>query len=77
MIKFLDLNKWVKPLTPITTSDYFTRDGSFNEGGLFSETIFGAEGTKERKSKISYINLNSKVIHPTALKLLLRLDLLF
>jgi len=74
MIKFLDLNKFVKNLVPVTTTDYFTRDGSFNEAGLFSETIFGAEGTKERKTRISYINLNSNLIHPTALKIMLRLD---
>lgn len=74
MINFLDVNKFKKGLTPITTTEYFSKPGEFHPEGLFSEMIFGAEESPERKKTFSYINLNANVIHPSAYMLLMQLD---
>lgn len=74
MLKFLDVEKFCKKLSPVLATDYYTRTGDFHREGLFSENIFGAVGSLDRKKTYSYINLYSKVIHPTALKLLVQLD---
>ncbi len=74
MIKFLNLNDWVKGLTPVTSTDYLTRSGEFSTEGLFSETIFGSEGSQDRRVTFSYIELYAKVVHPQALKILEQLD---
>ena len=73
-IKFLDVDSFTRRLTPITSTDFFTRTGEFNTEGLFSEDIFGAVGSLERSQKFSYIDMKANVVHPTALKLLVRLD---
>jgi len=74
MIKFLNLRNYIRTLDPVTTTDFLTREGAWHDEGLFSEKIFGADGTMDRKNKQSYINLNAKVIHPSALKVLHQLD---
>jgi DNA-directed RNA polymerase beta' subunit len=45
--------------------------GQFDKNGLWSETIFGLNGTKERRTQFGYINLKTKIIHPELYKLLL------
>jgi hypothetical protein len=74
MIYFLNWKKFVKGLTPVTTTEMLTRTGEFHPDGLFSEKIFGPVETPQRKKTFSYINLNVSVVHPSALKLLLQLD---
>ena len=61
------------PVEKQTTAEYFSRKGEFNTDGLFSETIFNAVGSLERKKTFSYINLHVKVIHPIALDIILKL----
>jgi len=74
VIKVLDVNDFTKGLTPVTTTEMKTRSGEFNENGLFSEDIFGAEGSLDRVKRFSFINLFSKVIHPTLYRHLIRLE---
>jgi hypothetical protein len=74
MINFLNINNFKKNLTPITTTEYFSKPGEYHPDGLFSEIIFGPEETPERKKTFSYINLNAFVIHPTAYMLIIQLD---
>jgi len=74
MLQFLDIAKYTKNLPPVTSSDYFTKDGGFNINGLFSETIFGTVGSEDRRKLFSFIFLNSKVVHPTALRILYGLN---
>ncbi|MCK5605149.1 hypothetical protein KAR91_24880, partial [Candidatus Pacearchaeota archaeon] len=74
MIKFLDVNSFVKGLTPITATEISTRSGEYHPGGLFSEVIFGHEGSIDRKKTYSYLTLNSKVVHPEAVRILKQLD---
>ncbi|MFW6281560.1 MAG: hypothetical protein ACOC1O_02040 [bacterium] len=42
----------------------------FNPSGLFSEEIFGRVGSKERRRKFGYIELNTNLIHPEAYPIL-------
>lgn len=74
MIDFLNVNNFKKGLKPITTTELFSKPGEFHPDGLFSELIFGAEESPERKKTFSYIELNAHVIHPSAYMLLIQLD---
>ncbi len=73
-LKFLDLNEFTRKLEPITSTQIRTRTDEFNSDGLFSERIFGVANSLSRKKTFAYINLNTKVIHPTAYKIFIRLD---
>ena len=73
-IKLLDINKFTKGLVPVITTELKTRTGEFHPNGLFSEKIFGIEGSLERSKTFSFIELNANIIHPAAFKLLIRLD---
>ena len=42
-LNLLDVNKFAKGLTPVTSTELKTRAGGFNADGLFSEEIFGVE----------------------------------
>ena len=74
VIKVLDVNKFVRGLKPVTTTEIKTKSGEFNENGLFSEEIFGAEGSLERSQRFSYIDLSASVIHPTLYRNIKRLE---
>jgi DNA-directed RNA polymerase beta' subunit len=71
-LSFLDLNKFVKGLKPVTTDRIRTRSEEFSPQGLFSELIFGVQGSLQRKKTFSFINLNIDVIHPSAYKILVQ-----
>ena len=73
-IKFLDVEKFVKGLNPVTTTEFRTRAGEFHTDGLFSEKIFGVENSRDRAKTYSYMDLNAYVIHPTAFIIFKRLD---
>ena len=67
MIKILNYNKYIienKLLGPITSPQIFTGGRIYHPDGLFSEEIFGIEGSLERKKTLSWIELNCKIIHP-------------
>jgi DNA-directed RNA polymerase subunit beta' len=74
MLKFLDLNKFSKGLNPVTSAEIFSRPNEFNADGLFSERIFGNLESQERRKIFSYIDLHTKIIHPSALKIILQLN---
>jgi DNA-directed RNA polymerase beta' subunit len=73
-LKFLDVEKFVKGLTPVTTTEFRTRAGEFHPDGLFSEKIFGVENSKDRTQTYSYIDLYTYTIHPAAFIIFKRLD---
>lgn len=73
-LKLLNMNKFIHGLTPVTSTELKSKSGEFNPKGLFSEIIFGIENSLNRSKKYSYINLNAKIIHPAAFKLLIRID---
>lgn len=68
MINIINTDKFIKEhkcLGPITTSQiYLGKSDSFNPVGLYSEEIFGVEGSTERKDSFSWVELNCNVIHP-------------
>jgi len=74
VIKILDVNKFARGLKPVTSTEIKTRSGEFNPDGLFSEEIFGAEGSLDRSKTFSFIQLSTKVIHPTLLRHIIRLE---
>ena len=73
-IKFLNMELFTKHLKPVTSNQLFTRTNDFHPNGLFSELIFGVQGTLDRKRIFSFINLNCYVVNPTAYKILIQLD---
>ncbi len=73
-IKILDVNKFARGMIPVTNTEFHTKTGEYHENGLFSEKIFGVEGSLDRSKSFSYMNLNTLIIHPTAYKILIRLD---
>lgn len=68
MIKTININKLLKDKkakVPITTHQiYFDKSMNYHPQGLYSEDIFGVEGSKERRENISWIELNCNVVHP-------------
>ena len=74
MLNLLDVEKFSKNLTPVTSTEFYTRSGGMNPQGLFSEEIFGPDGSKERSKNFSFIDLNCIVIHPALYRIILRLD---
>ena len=73
-LKLLDIDHFIKNLQPVTTTELKNKSGEFTSDGLFSEKIFGIEGSIERSKRYSFIHLNTTVIHPAVYKLLLRID---
>ena len=74
VLKVLDVNKFVRGLKPVTSTELKTRTGEFAPQGLLSEDIFGVEGSLDRVKKFSYIDLNTKVIHPTLYRHIIKLE---
>lgn len=74
MLSFLKINQFKLGLTPVTSTLTILKGNEFHDEGLFSEKIFGVMNTKDRREKFSYIDLNCKVIHPSAYNILLRID---
>jgi len=74
MLKFLDMNKFTKGMPSVTSPDLFYRFNEFNQDGLYSERIFGNLESSDRRTTYSYINLYTKIIHPSALKIILQLN---
>ena len=74
VIKVLDVNKFAQGLKPVTSTELKTRTGEFNPNGLLSEDIFGVEGSLDRSKNMSFMNLNTKIIHPTLYRHIVRLE---
>lgn len=57
--------KFTQNLRPILTRDIHEQNTSvFHKDGLFSTEIFGDVGSKERSGLMSYIDINTEIIHP-------------
>ncbi len=74
VIKVLDVNKFVKGLKPVTSTVLKTRTGEYHPEGLLSEEIFGVEGSLDRSKKMSFIELNTEIIHPTLYRHIIKLE---
>ena len=74
-LRLTDMEQFAKGLIPVTSVESRLRTGGeLNPEGLFSERIFGIEGSSKRKSTFSFINLNAYVIHPSIFSIFKRLD---
>jgi hypothetical protein len=60
--QFIRENKLKGPV--LSPQFYFGNSNSFHSQGLYSEDIFGVEGSVERKSAMSWVELNCNVINP-------------
>lgn len=75
MINLINIDKISRNMTPVTTTEYnIGKSESFHPNGLFSELIFGAKDSTERRENYSYIDLHCKVLHPALIKPLERLN---
>ena len=75
-LNIVDANKFIKvnELEEVSNPVYFDRGRQPTDDGLFSYTIFGRPGSKERAQKFAYIDLKAPFLHPLVYKTLLRLD---
>ena len=73
-MRFLNVEEFCRKLRPVTVSEILTAGGEFHDEGLFSEQIFGVVDSNERRKTYSYIDLNCYILHPSAMKMLSRLD---
>ncbi len=68
MIKVLNTDKFlrnVKAKGPVKTSQFFLgKSTNPHPDGLFSESIFGIDGSPEYRESFSWIDLNTHIIHP-------------
>lgn len=75
-IDLLNFNATIKEenIMEVTNPVYFNKGSLPTDDGLFSYTIFGRPGSKERKEKWGYINLKTKFVHPSIFGLLKSLN---
>jgi DNA-directed RNA polymerase beta' subunit len=75
-ITLLDVEEFSKGLLPVTSMELRTKTGIPTPDGLFSEKIFGLEGSTDREQakNYSYINLNSYILHPAIFEILKRIE---
>lgn len=75
----LDTDKVKWPLMkPVTVADSFEgQTSNLNEEGLYSTSIFGRVGTKERDTTTSYIDVTLPIFNPTYFKALIQLKALY
>lgn len=68
MIKIVNADKFIKDNKlsgPITTPQlYVGKTETYHPHGLYSEEIFGIDGSKERRESFSWVELNCHVINP-------------
>lgn len=70
----MDIERFSKNLTPVTSSEIFESDDNFHPEGVYSELIFGAIETQNRFTTFSYIDLKTNILHPTGIRILMQLD---
>ena len=68
MIYLIDVDQTIKEYNaagPVTSPQFFfSKSHNFHPQGMYSEDIFGILGSPERNRSISWIDLNTHVIHP-------------
>jgi len=71
-------NKITKQMLEVKTRDIFLQNSTeFHHEGLFSTTIFGEVGSKERNTTFGYIDLGIDILHPRVFKELVSLNSLY
>jgi len=68
----------VRHLRPVTSLDiYDGATANFHEDGLYSTSIFGRVGTRERDERFSYIDIKASIMHPKVFRDLVALKGLY
>jgi hypothetical protein len=64
----------LQSLKPVRVLDMFDGTGkNYHEDGLFSSSIFGRVGSDERDTRFSFIDVNTKILHPLVYRHLVKL----
>jgi len=63
-LQLLDFDKYVNSNKLLEVKSYKIPSQTYDEDGLWSETIFGKIGSRNRLLKFGYINLKKDFIHP-------------
>ena len=78
-LNLLRINEFIEKFNvkQITSSKQYEGSSrqSFDQNGLFSETIFGRLGSRDRKRNYAFINLKIKFIHPEVYPILTSLNI--
>lgn len=72
-LELFDFDKYIKQqdLKEVKNSNLLSlNDKGFDPEGLWSETIFGRIGSKERKTRFGYVKLNNVMIRPVVYRLM-------
>jgi hypothetical protein len=64
----------VNALPKVTSNLYVNENKQPDPEGLFSTELFGAPGSKERRMRMAYIELDGKYLHPQVFTTLCRVD---
>lgn len=67
---FIAQNKLVGPIS--SPQVFFGNKGSFHPQGIFSEEIFGIDGSPERRTAMSWIDLNAYIIESSIYETLIK-----
>lgn len=76
VIDIMNTERFVKvnDIQPVTSPLFFDANGVPDKNGLFSYEIFGFPGSKERKTKFAYIDLDEPYLVPHVYKILVSLN---
>lgn len=70
-LEILNINSFIKNNNILEVKNAkFPSQKGFDEDGLWSETIFGKLGSRNRKQQFGYVDLKSNFIHPIAYEIL-------
>jgi len=73
--RLMDIDAYVKKKSIKQVSSIRRYSGAkIDESGPFSEQIFGRQGSRERRVRFGYIELKTKVIHPEAWDIVIKLN---
>lgn len=64
IVTLMDIDKFIDPKKEVSSANVLTTKGKFDNNGLFSETIFGLNNSKDRSKTYGYINLHTRILHP-------------
>lgn len=69
-LQLLDFDKFIQANKVMRVKSYKLPSTSYDEDGLWSESIFGQQGSRARMSRFGYIDLKNKFIHPALFKMI-------
>jgi len=72
----LNLDNFIDKLSlkEVTNPTILSTKGKYDTDGLFSESIFGMDRSKERRKTYAYIKLNTRIIHPLLYQILKKIE---